>query len=105
MWRGIGFFEVLYDHTGPTKEPVLAQGHQHQVLGTKKIHVRKRDRRQRLRDKDRRQRTREKKREQERGVRGICPQRKTKDCHWIEGRQLCHRKMAVYKEKGNPMLG
>lgn len=59
----------------------------------------KRDRRQRLRDKDRRQRTREKKREQERGVRGICPQRKTKDCHWIEGRQLCHRKMAVCEEK------
>lgn len=87
-------------------EPVLARAHQDQVLDTKDIYLPQRDGRQRLQDKNRRQRTREKKREQERGVRGNCPQRKTKHCHWIEGRQLCHRKIAVYKGKrGNPMLG
>lgn len=85
-------------------ESMLAEAHQDQVLGTKEIYLQKRDDRQRLRDKDRRQKTREKKREQERGPRE--KQRKTKDCRWIEGRQLCHRKMAVYKGKrGNPMLG
>lgn len=48
----------------PLNEPVLAQAHQDQVLGTKEIYLHKRDRRLKLRNKDRRQRTRAKEREQ-----------------------------------------